>query len=155
MGGFSSWNKEKLLINLLSKGLQFFCTTHPNSYQYPLMHYLTCIEGYVLEAKKTCKALGENAALLLANENTLRKIYPYAYHKMVDLHPGKQLPIFLGFSHIFILKVFIDTLTTQRPRTDLNKRFLPRPNTTIAWKLIPHRSNISKIWNPPHWELFY
>ena len=38
----------------------------------------------------------------------------------------------------------------QRPRTDLNKRFLPRPNTTIAWKLMPHRSNISKIWNPSH-----
>ena len=48
----------------------------------------SCIEGYVLEAKKTCKAMGENASLLLANENTLRKIYPYAYHKMVDLHPG-------------------------------------------------------------------
>ena len=51
----------------------------------------SCIEGYVLEAKKTCKALGENASLLLANENTLRKIYPYAYHKMVDLHPGTLL----------------------------------------------------------------
>ena len=72
------------------------------------MNYLTCIEGYVLEAKKTCKALGENAALLLANENTLRKIYPYAYHKMVDLHPGKK--IYLGgFPHIFILKVFNDS----------------------------------------------
>ena len=35
---------------------------------------------------------------------------------------------------------------TQRPRIDLNKRFLPRPNTTTAWKLIPHRSNISKLF---------
>ena len=33
----------------------------------------------------------------------------------------------------------------------LNKRFLPRPNTTTAWKLIPHMSEISKNWNPPHW----
>ena len=32
----------------------------------------------------------------------------------------------------------------QSPRIDLNKRFLPRPNTTTAWKLIPHKSNISK-----------
>ena len=47
------------------------------------------------------------------------------------------------------------TTMSQHPRTDLKKRFLPRPNTTIAWKLIPHRSNISKIWNPPHWELFF
>ena len=31
---------------------------------------------------------------------------------------------------------------------DLNKRFLPRPKTTTAWKLIPHRSKISKNWNP-------
>ena len=31
--------------------------------------------------------MGENATLLLANENILRMIYPYAYHKMVDLHP--------------------------------------------------------------------
>ena len=26
---------------------------------------------------------------------------------------------------------------SQRPRIDLNKRCLPRPNTTTAWKLIP------------------
>ena len=30
----------------------------------------------------------------------------------------------------------------QRPRTDLSKKSLPRPKTTTAWKLIPHRSNI-------------
>ena len=34
--------------------------------------------------------------------------------------------------------------STQCPRADLNKRFLPRANTATAWKLIPHRSNISK-----------
>ena len=39
----------------------------------------------------------------------------------------------------------------QCPRKDLNKRFLPRPKTITAWKLIPHRSKISKNWNPPHW----
>ena len=38
---------------------------------------------------------------------------------------------------------------TQCPRTDLNKRFLPRPKTITAWKLIPHRPKISKNWNPP------
>ena len=29
---------------------------------------------------------------------------------------------------------------TQCPRTDLNKRFLPRSKTTLAWNLTPHRS---------------
>ena len=37
----------------------------------------------------------------------------------------------------------------QGPGTDLNKRSLPRPKTITAWKLIPHRSKISKNWNPP------
>ena len=41
---------------------------------------------------------------------------------------------------------------TQCPRTKINKRFLPRAKTTTAWKLIPHRSKISKNWNPPHWD---
>ena len=35
--------------------------------------------------------------------------------------------------------------------TNLNKRFLPRPKTITSWKLIPHRSKISKNWNPPQW----
>ena len=50
----------------------------------------SCVEGYSLEAKKTCKALGPNATLVLANENTLRMIYPYAYHKMVDLYQDRS-----------------------------------------------------------------
>ena len=29
--------------------------------------------------------------------------------------------------------------------------FLPRPKNITAWKLIPHRSKISKNWNPPRW----
>ena len=40
---------------------------------------------------------------------------------------------------------------SQCPRTNLNKRSLTRPKTTTAWKLIPHRSKISKNWNPPWW----
>ena len=43
----------------------------------------------------------------------------------------------------------------QRPRTDLNERSLPRPKTTAAWKLMPHRSKISKNWNPPQWVPIY
>ena len=31
-----------------------------------------------------------------------------------------------------------------------NKGFLLKPNTTIAWKLISHRSKINNNWNPPH-----
>ena len=49
----------------------------------------------------------------------------------------------MGPDHLF-------SFYTQCPRTDLNKRFLPRPKTTTAWKLTPHRSKISKNWNP-HW----
>ena len=40
---------------------------------------------------------------------------------------------------------------SQCPRTNLNKRSLTRPKTTTAWKLIPHRSKISKNRNPPRW----
>ena len=40
---------------------------------------------------------------------------------------------------------------SQCPRTDWNKRFLPGPKTITAWKLIPHRSKISKKWNPLRW----
>ena len=52
---------------------------------------------------------------------------------------------------IFRLKL----VRSQCPRTHLNKRFLPRPKTTTAWKLIPHRSKISKNWNPPRWVHLY
>ena len=38
----------------------------------------------------------------------------------------------------------VRTQLSQRARIYLNKRFLPRPNITTAWKLIPYRSNNSK-----------
>ena len=47
------------------------------------------VSGYSLEAKKTCKAKGRNATLIVANENVLRHIHPFAFHKMVDLTPEK------------------------------------------------------------------
>ena len=70
---------------------------------------------------------------------------------------------FLVFSHISqILLLFtsaafwwdssLKKMSTVCPRADLNNMFLPRPKTTTAWKLIPHRSKISKNWNPPHWD---
>ena len=40
--------------------------------------------------------------------------------------------------------ICISCLVTQCPRVDLNKKSLPRPKTTTACKLIPHRSKISK-----------
>ena len=56
--------------------------------------------------------------------------------------------ILLGITNLsLIIKLLIICwvpVRTQRPRIDLNKRFLPRSNTTTAWNLIPHRSNISK-----------
>ncbi len=47
------------------------------------------LEGYSLEAKKTCKARGRNATLIVANENVLRHLHPFAFHKMVELQPEK------------------------------------------------------------------
>ena len=46
--------------------------------------------GYALEAKKTCKAKGQNASLILANENVLRTLIPYAYHKMINLEQDQD-----------------------------------------------------------------
>ena len=43
----------------------------------------------------------------------------------------------------------------QCPRTDLNKRFLPRLKTITARKLKPHSSKISTNWNPPQWVPLY
>jgi hypothetical protein len=43
-----------------------------------------------LEAKKTCKAKGRNATLIIANENVLRHIHPFAFHKMVELNPERS-----------------------------------------------------------------
>ena len=48
------------------------------------------------------------------------------------------------WEHTMLHWACITECTSQRPRIDLNKRFLPGQNTTTAWKLIPHRSNISK-----------
>ena len=43
----------------------------------------------------------------------------------------------------------------QCPRRGLSKRFLPRAKITTVWKPIPHRSKISKNWNPPDWVSHY
>ena len=58
---------------------------------------------------------------------------------------------FVKFSSKPLLKIRTANAFSQCPRTDLNKRSLPRPRTTTAWKLIPHRSKISKNWNPTRW----
>ena len=50
--------------------------------------------------------------------------------------------------------IFFMSFFSQRPRIDLNKKFLPRPNTFTAWKLIPIWSKISKNWNPSQRWLF-
>ena len=53
--------------------------------------------------------------------------------------------------YLLLFTLIMDSHMTQCPRTDLNKRSLPRPKTTTAWKLIPYRSKITKNWNPPRW----
>ena len=83
----------------------------------------------------------------LAHVTTLTVIYKMYKNCAITFNLHDKL-----FHRVATIVVFNNA---QCLRTDLNKRFLPKPNTTIAWKLIPHRSNISKIWNPPRWELFY
>ena len=38
-----------------------------------------------------------------------------------------------------------NTYGAQCPRTDFNKRSIPRPKTTTTWKLITHRCKIARI----------
>ena len=55
-------------------------------------------------------------------------------------------------TYIMFKKVYYNLLNyTQCPSIDLIKRFLPRPKSIAAWKLITNRSKISKNWNPPNW----
>ena len=63
-------------------------------------------------------------------------------HIFIEINPWK-----FGEKQLSILKFENNHIS----HTDLNKRFLLGPNATTAWKLIPHRSKISKNWNPPHW----
>ena len=56
-----------------------------------------------------------------------------------------------NFSLLFVRSLHSTHRVTQCPRTDLNKKSLPRLKTTTAWKLISHRSKISKNWNLPRW----
>ena len=44
---------------------------------------------------------------------------------------------------------------TQCARTDLNKRFLPKPMTTTGWKGTPWGVKITMNWNPPRWVPIY
>ena len=44
-----------------------------------------CAEGYELTQKHHCKALGDNATLVVANENTLRHLDPYGLNYLVDV----------------------------------------------------------------------
>ena len=96
-------------------------------------------------------------------ENSVWRLVTMAIHCQ-DLLPvpwGKFL-IFEEKKVIYLLKIVITRLfskpnsylggPSQCPRTDLDKRSLPRPKTTTAWKLTPHSSKISKNWNPPHWD---
>ena len=44
-----------------------------------------CGKGYELTQKRHCKALGDNATLVVANENTLRHLDPYGLNYLVDV----------------------------------------------------------------------
>ena len=45
----------------------------------------------------------------------------------------------ISVSGYYFFEFWRSCFAPQRPTIDLNKRFLPRPNTTTAWKLIPYR----------------
>ena len=44
-----------------------------------------CAEGYELTQKSHCKVLGDNATLIVANENTIRHLDPYGLNYVVDV----------------------------------------------------------------------
>ena len=87
-----------------------------------------------------------------AVSNDVKMIFWYLYwFQILKDQCGSVPSIFVAVLERGILS----TLQSQCPRTDLNKRFLPRPKTITAWKLIPYRSKISKNWNPLRWVPLY
>ena len=76
----------------------------------------------------------------------MKNHHPYQVHILSWYCRGAGTTKKLGASLITVGRLL------QRPKIDLNKRFLPGPNTTTAWKLIPHRSKNSKNWNSPWWD---
>ena len=52
----------------------------------------------------------------------------------------------------FIWRNFERNLFTK---TDLNKRFLPKPMTTTGWKGTPKGVKITMNWSPPRWVPIY
>ena len=66
----------------------------------------------------------------------------YLEQHLICLTNSNQIWIWNSF--IFSWQSKISKFKGQCPRTDLNKRFLPRPKTIRASKLISHRSKISK-----------
>lgn len=70
--------------------------------------YCSCEDGYQLTSRSSCKALGENATLLVANENVIRHVDPYALSQMVEISPERSE----GSSKIHSLEVFVGSETT-------------------------------------------
>ena len=76
-------------------------------------------------------------------------LFSYTYPRFLFIGHFTFISIEDNFWKNLLQKVILP----QCPRSDLNKRFLPRAKTTTAWKLIAHRSKISQNWIPPHWVL--
>ena len=77
------------------------------------------------------------------------RIFQKIFERWKLLFPKMNAKLYSEVHSGWILRTFFGKgiwckARSQRPRIDLNKKFLPRPNATTAWKLIPHRSNISK-----------
>ena len=78
-----------LVLKVRRKKQWNFCEIHFTKKIFSICQ-IDLFVGYALEAKKTCKAKGQNASLILANENVLRTLNPYAYHKMINLEQDQE-----------------------------------------------------------------
>ena len=64
-----------------------------------------CAGGYELAQKSVCKALGDNATLIVANENTIRHLDPYGLNYVIDVDEERSE----GASKIQSLDTYYDT----------------------------------------------
>ena len=66
--------------------------------------YCSCVPGYNLESRHVCLAQGKLATMLLANENAIKDINPYALSFLIEIQDGEPTTTF----KIGALDVFYD-----------------------------------------------
>ena len=118
-----------LLIKHIGRRYLIFCKST----------YLKLIHGFFIWCSRIIFAISRNKTKLqFASKSRCAKVWFCLKIPVLFLH-NFQYPL----DHILFRKKLLAVLSifcqqcSQRPRIDLNERFLPRPNTTTAWKLIP------------------